>query len=111
MASNRDRILELVKEAGIAVFGISNIQMDLLNVDEEKVTIIKRFARLVRTMKGNFVSVTPAGSSKKGNHDSKKALYEVYAQNLARLAEGAEEYGVNLSIEQEKPHPLFLCVF
>jgi len=105
--NNQKNLRELVKDSGLAVFGISNIHMDLMKINEQKITAVKRFSRLVRTMKGNFISITPDGRRNREKERDNEELYTHYAQNLAVLAEGAEEYGVYLSIEQEKPHPVF----
>lgn len=105
--NNQKDLRDLVKQTGVAVFGISNIHMNLLTIGKEKRTVVKRYARLVRTMKGNFISITPTEEEKESNSGKRENLYEIYAHNLTVLAEAAEEYGVNLSIEPETPHPLF----
>lgn len=105
--NNQKNLRELVKDSGLAVFGISNIHIDLMNINEQKIGAVKRFSRLVRTMKGNFISITPEGSRNREKDGNNEELYITLAQNLAVLAEGAEEYGVYLSIEQEKPHTVF----
>jgi len=104
---SQKELREFVREVGIGVFGIAGIPVDLEHVTEDLVTEIKRFARLVRTMKGNFVSVSFTHGSKEITPATREEVFGEYAGKLALLAEGAAEYGVNLSVEQEKPDPLF----
>ncbi len=102
--NNQKQLKEYVKDIGVAIFGVSNISIDFTNPDEETITEIKRHSRLVRAMKGNFVSVTPKKINMKET-DREKAVM-VYAGNFAEMAEAASEYDVNLVIELERPENL-----
>lgn len=102
--NNQKELKKIVKDSGMAIFGISNIRVDLANTDEETVRIVKRYSRLVRAMKGNFVSITPDKLSPGGSVTDK--FVKDYVANLGAIADGASEYGVNVAIELENPDPL-----
>ncbi|MFH1706301.1 MAG: sugar phosphate isomerase/epimerase family protein [Planctomycetota bacterium] len=99
---NQKDLKSVAKDANVAIFGIANIPVDLREVGEETVREVKRCARLVRAMKGNFVSITPTRFP--ADQADEEALMAEYTVRLAAVAEGAAEYGVQVAVEMEEPH-------